>query len=165
VDRSRCRRNRRLCRLEPKVRGKLEEARASNRVLDDAQTARRRYRRRWIEIRIERDVVIRRIEVRMIEEVVPFRADAQAVTLGQLKLLARMASMRTPKGPRKRCVRCCRTPIRRCHRRERRTVPASSNCGAKAAGSRTGLPAFTPVVPCNWADFAVAPGANGTIDW
>ena len=79
----------------------LQEARAADGVLDDAQAAFRREGRRPCVVGEEHNVVVGRIEIRMIEEVVCVEVEAQPVTLASIwNVLPMVMSKRTWNGAR-----------------------------------------------------------------
>lgn len=77
--------------LELQVQRQLEETRASNRVLDHSEASRRRVLRRRRVVREKLDVVVGRVEVRLIENVERVEGEAQAEKLGpkECRLLSR----------------------------------------------------------------------------
>src|SRR5579863_2541691 len=73
---------------EGQVQIQLQKPWAADGVLDNSQLSRRRDGRRGSEIRVEADVVVGRVEIRMVEEIEGIRAEAQVEALGEAELLA-----------------------------------------------------------------------------
>src|ERR1700685_1649250 len=71
---------------EGEVQAQLQEPRTPNRVLNDSQAARRRDRSRTHEVGKEFHVVVRRIEIRMVEHIkrVRFKTQLEAFLDGEL---------------------------------------------------------------------------------
>src|SRR5271169_2165658 len=71
---------------EGEVQAQLQEARTPNRVLNNSQAARRRDRRRTLEVGKEFHVVVRRIEIGVVEHVkrVSFKTQLEAFLDGKL---------------------------------------------------------------------------------
>src|ERR1700691_4154102 len=73
---------------ETQVQRDLQKSRAADRVLDDPQAASERINRRRLKDVEEGDVVVGRVEIRVIEHVERVEVQAQLETLAELELLA-----------------------------------------------------------------------------
>ena len=74
-------------RLERKVHSQLQESRAAHCMLDETQASFRWNGRRPGEVGEEGDVVVRRVEIRVVEEIVGFDIQPQPETVAERESL------------------------------------------------------------------------------
>jgi len=136
--------------------------------LDHPQAAGRRNRRRSLVAWKEINVVVGRVEIRVIEEIERVEVKAQAEALADLEFLgergidAKLKRRAEEVASSSRIQRFVQVASR-CVARRTPPCPGARNCGPKSAAFRTGWPALMPVVPCNSACLALTPANIGTL--